>query len=98
MIHYCKTRDQLHSCDKPLFMFSNGLILSRDLFIKQTRLYLSMIGLDPSFPCRSAGLGNQKNLVAGKVTHIRGTSDHVYPMIAPWLQKCATNLTSNPSL
>ena len=48
MIHYCKTRDQLHSCDKPLFMFSNGLILSRDLFIKQTRLYLSMIGLDPS--------------------------------------------------
>ena len=32
--------------DKPLFMYNNGVVLSRQLLVNNTRLYLSMIGMD----------------------------------------------------
>jgi len=48
MHKFCLTRDEYNSHDKPLYIFQNGMVLTRQLFIKQTRLYLSLIGVDPS--------------------------------------------------
>jgi hypothetical protein len=33
---------------KPLFLYKSGIVLSRKLFVDNTRLYLSMIGVDPA--------------------------------------------------
>jgi hypothetical protein len=48
IVKYCNYRDNNHSLEAPLFLFNNGAILTRETFIKHTRLHLTLIGIDPA--------------------------------------------------
>ena len=48
MRQYCFQRDRMYPISGPLLLFDNGNILTREMFIKYTRMYLASIGIDPS--------------------------------------------------
>jgi hypothetical protein len=47
MLKFCLVRDLHASQTQPLFIYTNGQILSRELFVSQTKKYMSRIGLNP---------------------------------------------------
>ena len=65
--------------DKPLFMYNNGVVLSRQLLVNNTRLYLSMIGKDSSrYTGHSYRVGGATSAAAS------GFSDWEIMMLGRW--------------
>jgi hypothetical protein len=70
----------------PLFEFSNHIVLTKSLFVKHTRTYMSLIGLDPKqFSGHSYRSGGATSAAAA------GLSDWEVKLLGRWTSDAYTN-------
>ena len=48
MLDYCRVRDSIFPDTSALFIYQNGEPLSRDLLVKNTRIYIATLGMNPN--------------------------------------------------